>query len=246
MNQDSGPRSVMTRDDEVGEAGVPSRPAPASRAAARFRVQGNAIVTGRAGDLSQAACRALLEHGLQGLMLFDLDPAGAAAAKVQSLQAEFPSARVRFAQVDVTDAAAVDEAVARAALELGSVDHLVALAGMVGCQHAVDTTPKEWNRILDVNTTGVFLCAQGTGGSLTFIASSSAHRVNYPQPQVAYNVSKAGVVALAKSLADEWATHGIRVNSVSPGYMDTVLNEGIGLDVARNVWLSHNPMRRMG
>ncbi|KAK8017079.1 hypothetical protein PG993_015268 [Apiospora rasikravindrae] len=265
MSQDFGQRSVTTRDDDIGEVlktvptartdltgrvlpqmtlgdgnmpgslvapppPLPRSASPASRAAERFRVEGNAIVTGGAGDLGHAASRALLEHGLRGLMLFDLNAADA-AAKAQSLQAEFPQAKIRFTNVDVTDALAVHAA------------------------HAVDTSPNEWNRVLSVNTTGVFLCAQaaarqmvkqGTGGSMTFIASISAHRVNYPQPQVSYNVSKAGVMAMVKSLAAEWAVHGIRVNSISPGYMDTILNEGVGLDAAKNIWLSRNPMRRMG
>ena len=63
---------------------------------------------------------------------------------------------------------------------------------------------------------------------------------------VRYNVSKAAVVALKSSLAAEWASHGIRVNSMSPVYMDTVLNEGPGLEEARQSWASRNPMGRMG
>lgn len=58
--------------------------------------------------------------------------------------------------------------------------------------------------------------AQKSGGSITFTASISAHNVNFPQPQAAYNVSKAAIVALVKSLAAEWAVDGIRVNSISP------------------------------
>jgi sorbose reductase len=116
-------------------------------------------------------------------------------------------------------------------------------------------TPDQWRRTLDINTTGSFLCAQAaaihmrkqnTGGSIVFTASISGHRVNFPQPQVAYNVSKAAVIAMKDSLAAEWATYGIRVNSISPGYMDTVLNEGKGLEEARGVWASRNPMGRMG
>ncbi|KAG8532931.1 uncharacterized protein KY384_002809 [Bacidia gigantensis] len=84
----------------------------------------------------------------------------------------------------------------------------------------------EWRRTLDINTTGSFLCAQAaaktmiaqkTGGSIVFIASISAQKTNFPQPQAAYNASKAALVSLKRSLAAEWAVHGIRVNSLSPG-----------------------------
>ncbi|KAJ8124288.1 hypothetical protein O1611_g9353 [Lasiodiplodia mahajangana] len=85
-----------------------------------------------------------------------------------------------------------------------------------------------------------------TGGSIVFVASVSAHQVNFPQPQVPYNVSKSGVKAMARSLAGEWARYGVRVNSISPGYMDTILNEGDGLEEARKIWLSRHPLGRMG
>lgn len=118
-------------------------------------------------------------------------------------------------------------------------------------------TSQQWRQTLDINTTGSFLCAQAAaktmadrkkpapGCSITLTASISAHRVNYPQPQVAYNVSKAAIVALKSSLAAEWAGYGIRVNSVSPGYQDTVLNAGEGrIREAREVWAGRNPMGR--
>lgn len=87
---------------------------------------------------------------------------------------------------------------------------------------------------------------QATGGSIIFTASISAHRVNYPQPQVAYNVSKGAILQLKSSLAAEWARYGIRVNSISPGYMDTILNAGEGLESTRQIWAARNPMGRMG
>lgn len=121
--------------------------------------------------------------------------------------------------------------------------------------HAIDMTPDEWRRTHDINLTGSFLCAQavarrmieqGTGGSVVFTASISAHHTNFPQPQVAYNSSKTAILSLTKSLAAEWSSHGIRVNSISPGYMDTILNEGEGLKKARDIWNERNPMGRMG
>ena len=90
------------------------------------------------------------------------------------------------------------------------------------------------------------MIAAGIKGTIVFIASISAHRVNYPQPQAAYNASKAALLSIKSSLAAEWAVHGIRVNTISPGYMDTILNEGDGLDEARRTWTARNPMGRMG
>jgi sorbose reductase len=200
------------------------------------------------------AARALLEHGLSGLMIFDVNPAEA-QAKIAGLAAEFPAAKIKSKKVDITDDVAIGEAIAQTAEVLGSVDILLCFAGVVGCTHAIDMTAAEWRRTLDINTTGSFLCAQAaakqmiaqqTGGSILFTASISGHRVNFPQPQVAYNVSKAALITLKNSLAAEWARYGIRVNSISPGYMDTILNEGQGIAEARAVWAERNPMGRMG
>ncbi|KAI1375647.1 hypothetical protein F4677DRAFT_112974 [Hypoxylon crocopeplum] len=227
---------------------------PAERAINRFRIHGNAIVTGGAGDLGFTACRALLEHGLSGLTIFDLDPVST-ASRVAVLQAEFPEAKISFAKVNVTDADDVDRNVEAVVQSQGSVDILLAFAGVASCAHAVEVPAKEWRRVFDINSTGSFLCAQsvakaqaklGKPGSIVLVASISAHRVNFPQPQAAYNASKAAVLAIAKSLAAEWARYGIRVNSISPGYMDTILNEGDGLKVARDTWNDRNPMGRMG
>ena len=74
----------------------------------------------------------------------------------------------------------------------------------------------------------------------------AADQTLFPQPQAAYNASKAGVTSLSKSLAAEWAVHGIRVNVLAPGYMDTIMNEGPNLEEARRNWAERCPMGRMG
>ncbi|KAI5243096.1 NAD(P)-binding protein [Aureobasidium subglaciale] len=220
----------------------------------RFRVDGNAVVTGGTGTLGLAACTALLEHGLSGLAIFDVN-AAQSEPHLTKLRQRFPSRTIACYQVDVTDDVAVQDAVDLATETLGSINHLLCFSGIVGCVNAMDMSAAQWRRIMDVNTTGSFLCAQavarkmarqGTGGSIVFTASISAHRVNYPQPQAAYNVSKAALITLKNCLAAEWARYGIRTNSVSPGYMDTILNEGPGIAGARDVWAARNPTGRMG
>ena len=90
------------------------------------------------------------------------------------------------------------------------------------------------------------MIAAKTQGSLIFIASMSGLVVNYPQEQCAYNASKAAVIQLMKSLAAEWAHHGIRVNSISPGYMNTPLTRQPGLEEVKRIWIERTPQRRLG
>ena len=110
-------------------------------------------------------------------------------------------------------------------------------------------------KVIDINLTGVFLTAQAAGrvmlrqgfGSIINTASMSAHIVNVPQPQCAYNASKAGVIQLTKSLAVEWAKRGVRVNSISPGYIGTELTlNSPSLKPLIEQWNDMAPMGRMG
>ncbi|EWZ32499.1 hypothetical protein BFJ63_vAg5828 [Fusarium oxysporum f. sp. narcissi] len=224
------------------------------RARDRFAVTGNAIVTGGAGDIGSVACRALLEHGLQGLAIFDLHP-DAGQMIVTSLQSDFPEAKITFTKVDVTDSKSVTAAVANAEQVIGPINICLCFAGIAFAAQALDITPQQFKTMFDINTTGAFLVAQAvaksiasreTGGSIILMASISAHIVNFPQPQVHYNAAKAAIISMKSSLAAEWAVHGIRVNSISPGYMDTILNEGDGLAEHRAIWAKRTPYGRMG
>ena len=113
----------------------------------------------------------------------------------------------------------------------------------------------KFRRLIDINVTGTFITTQacgqhmisaGNGGSIINIASMSGTVVNFPQEQSCYNASKAAVIQLTKSLAAEWAKHGIRVNTISPGYMDTALNRVPALDAQKSIWVDRTPQKRLG
>jgi NAD(P)-dependent dehydrogenase (short-subunit alcohol dehydrogenase family) len=118
---------------------------------------------------------------------------------------------------------------------------------------AEDLSFQDRQRMIDVNLTGVFLCAQAVGknmieqgikGSIINISSICGHIVVIPQKQCHYNASKGGVGMLTKSLAAEWADHGIRVNAISPGYIKTKI-----IDFAKElhpIWIEKIPMKTIG
>ncbi len=200
-------------------------------------------------------CNALLEHGLSGLVIFDINLATEAADRLVALRSNYPAARIEVLAVDVTDAAAVSAAVDKVVTLIGPVNILPLLRGRGRSRARAGPTPGgPLNRhggqhhgllLLPLQAVARSMVRSGTGGSIVLVGSISARAVNFPQPQVHYNVSKAAVLALAKSLAAEWAGYGIRVNTISPGYMDTLLNEGPGLTFTFRTWQERNPTGRI-
>lgn len=256
LSKRSIPHMTLARPSETPTPGADHEMTSADDALSRFAAPRTAIVTGGTGALGSAVCAALLQHGCAGLAVFDLAASSPESQTLlASLRLAHPSATVLAYDVDVTDETAVETAVEAAAAQLDGIHALVCAAGIVQCAHAVDLPASAFRRILDVNAVGAYACARAcashmiaarAGGRVVFVASISAHRANFPQPQVGYNVSKGALLMLARSLAAEWARYGIRVNTVSPGYLDTVLNEGDGLAEARDTWCSRNPTGRMG
>jgi NAD(P)-dependent dehydrogenase (short-subunit alcohol dehydrogenase family) len=129
---------------------------------------------------------------------------------------------------DVTDDGSVAEAFGEIDRALGSPGILINAAGITVWEDSIDVTKESWQRVIEINLTGTFLCCQalaracnaaGTGGVIVNVSSMSAHVVNLPQHQASYHASKAGVEMLTKALAVEWAPLGIRVNAIAPGYM---------------------------
>ena len=139
------------------------------------------VVTGGAGGLALEAVRALLERGLAGLALFDINPSQSKQA-IEILRAGFPSANIITKTVSVTNATDVGTATTETATELGSVDILYCFVGVVSCTHAIDMSTEEWRSILDINTTGEFLCAQAVAKQV-FPVSNLEHLPSF-SPQV--------------------------------------------------------------
>jgi NAD(P)-dependent dehydrogenase (short-subunit alcohol dehydrogenase family) len=144
-----------------------------------------------------------------------------------------PPPGVRSLPVDVTVGSSVAEAVSSCyKLASGPVD-LVCCAGIVENDVPAEEMPiEQFEAVLAVDLRGVFLSCQAfgrrlldsSGGSIVNVASMSGNCVvNFPQHQCAYNASKAAVTALTKSLAVEWGPRGVRLNTISPGYVDTPL-----------------------
>ncbi|MDD7812897.1 SDR family NAD(P)-dependent oxidoreductase [Mycolicibacter sinensis] len=182
-----------------------------------------AVVTGGASGMGEATCH---ELGRRGYQVAVLDINDQAAQRVSDdLRGE--GATALGIGVDVTDRAAVDDAVAKVRSQLGPVAALVTSAGLFGYSAFAEITPQEWARIIDVNLTGTFHCCQAAlpdmvdagWGRIVMISSSSAQRGT---PFAAhYAASKGAVITLTKSLAREYAVHGITVNNIPPSGIET-------------------------
>jgi len=182
----------------------------------------SALVIGGATGIGYAVSESLVAAGARAYIAGRRQDVGRAAA------AELGATALTL---DVLDGDSIDAAVARIVDETGRLDVAVNCAGTGLNKPTVETTDAEFDTVVQTNFGGVFrscraearaMIAAG-GGIIVNIASMSAHVVNHPQRQAIYNASKAAIVHYTRSLAVEWATDGIRVNSVSPGYTATAL-----------------------
>src|SRR5690349_19133593 len=158
---------------------------------------------------------------------------------------------------DVRDPAAIDSAVGRAVEQLGGpADVLVAAAGVYRIQPLTELDAEGWDDVLHVNLRGVFLTGRavarrlieaGAPGAIVNLASTAALEGGGDEPSAHYNASKAGVVALTRQMAIEWAPHGIRVNCVCPGVIDTPMLRVMDDPEAGAAWVREAvPLARLG
>lgn len=189
-----------------------------------------AFVTGAGSGIGQRLALGLAEAGAD-VAGFDLAASAGLAETAQNI--EKLGRRAFTCNGDVTRAEDLESAVAAAEKELGPLAIALNCAGIASATPAEEMPLTQWQKMIDVNLTGIFLSCQAEArvmlprkaGAIVNIASMSGVIVNRGLTQAHYNASKAGVIHLSKSLAMEWADRGLRVNTISPGYTLTPMNK---------------------
>ena len=228
------------RDADVSERG---------RAMTSRRFEGRvALVTGAGSGIGRAVALRLAKEGAASAVL---DRSEAAAGSVAA-EIEAGGGRAMPLAADVTEAAEVDAAVTSAVSRLGGLHILVTSAGLSRAMKLVDMTPEVWNLVLGVNLTGTFLCTRAAAphlvaqgfGRIVMIGSTCAQRgFSY---RSAYCASKGGVISLMQVAAVELAEHGITVNAVSPGPVESPMTRANHTPAIRAAIAQVTPMRRYG
>jgi 2-deoxy-D-gluconate 3-dehydrogenase len=194
-----------------------------------------ALVTGCNTGLGQAMAIALAEAGADVVGINRSAPTDAEKT-ITSIGRKFFDLRADVGQTKEL-AGLISQAVELA----GRLDILVNNAGIIRRNDSIDFTEKDWDDVMDVNLKSVFFLsqaaarqfiAQGQGGKIINIASMLSFQGGIRVPS--YTSSKSGVLGLTKIMANEWAKHGINVNAIAPGYMDTNNTEAIRADAQRN------------
>lgn len=215
---------------------------------------------------SLAGLRAVLTGGATGIGRATALALAAAGAEVAILDIDLPGAESTCREIEdkagtaftiatsVSDAASVDSAFSALEARWGKIDLLVNNAGVSGNRAALEIDDAEWQRVMGINLDGVFFCARAAGrrmverGQGAIVNVGSIYSLVAAPERLSYCVSKAAVAMLTKTLAIEWASKGVRVNCVAPGYVQTPLLDALDaagrLDLAALV--RRTPQQRLG
>ncbi|KAJ5875058.1 NADP-dependent mannitol dehydrogenase [Penicillium subrubescens] len=210
------------------------------------------VVTGASGPRGMGieAARGCAEMGADLAITYASRPEGG-ERNAKELSEKY-GVKVKAYKCDVGKWESVDGLVKDVIKEFGKIDAFIANAGRTANSGILDGSVQDWQEVIQTDLTGTFHCAKAVGahfkergtGSFVITSSMSGHIANFPQEQTSYNVAKAGCIHMAKSLANEWRDFA-RVNSISPGYIDTGLSDFVDQKV-QDLWLSMIPMNRNG
>jgi NAD(P)-dependent dehydrogenase (short-subunit alcohol dehydrogenase family) len=206
-----------------------------------------ALVTGAARGMGLSHATALCEEGASVMLTDVLDGEGADAAAALGARGR----EARYGHLDVREARDWQRAVGETLDEFGRIDVLVNNAGVISEGDAVDEPEERWQLVIAVNQTGVFLgmkhvvpTMRETGGG-SIVNISSVLGATGAKDYIAYQASKAAVLAMTKSAAITYATEGIRVNAICPGTVMTPMHEALPQE-AVDEDLAATPMGRVG
>jgi len=216
-----------------------------------------ALVTGASSGLGTQFAKTLAKAGA-GVVL-----AGRRVERLKALRAEIEAdgGDAHVVTLDVTDHDSIKAAVAHAETEMGTIDILVNNSGVGTTQKLTDVQPEDYDFIFDTNTKGAFFVAQEvgkrmlarskgaapgtfTGGRIVNIASAAGLKV-MGQMGV-YCMSKAAVIHMTRAMALEWGAHGINVNAICPGYIDTEINHHVWQTERGQKLVNMLPRKRVG
>ncbi len=210
-----------------------------------------ALVTGAAYGIGAASALALARDGCD-VAVSELKPADLAET-VKAITAA--GARAVPVALDVRSMASIEHAMADVLAAFGQLDALVNNAGVPLTRPAVDVTEAEWDQVIGVNLKGVFFMSQqmgryliGSGRPGCIVSIASTHGVIGVADRSTYGISKAGVSHMTRMLAIEWAGHGIRVNAVAPGTVETRSRAAVfsANPQRREAMMARVPLRRFG
>lgn len=208
-----------------------------------------ALVTGAAGGLGQSFCHTLGKAGATVVL------AGRTKTSLEETAHTLDAAGIHtgVAVMDTCKPDSVESAFTTAQAQFGVIDIVIANAGTAVTKRSADLSFEDWNHVLNVNLTGSWLVFQEAAkrliqaeqtGSLIAVSSILGHRV--ASSVLPYTVSKAGLEQMVRALALEWARHGIRVNALAPGYIETDLNREFFESDAGQALIKRMPTRRLG
>lgn len=214
-----------------------------------FQLQGKPLlVTGGGSGIGRAVCLAGAVSGAP-IGVIDLQTEGAEETAQMIRSA---GGRAEVALCDVSVRSQVEHAIAHLETSLGTPQLLVASAGISKAAHAIEMSEDQWQTVIDVNLTGVFNTCQSAGkrmvaaGAGAIVIVSSISGMGGHGARVNYSATKFGVTGIARSLAIEWGRHGVRVNAIHPGSVDTpLLRRAMPADYIENIVIGRNPMARM-
>lgn len=218
----------------------------------KFQLGGErAIITGGGRAIGLCCAEALAEAGASVVVIERSE-----ADAQEALRLRGKGYEIQLKTGDVTDSTRMNEIAAELVAEGRPASILVNNAGIgLSGIPSENVTDADWLRMMNVNLNGVFWCSRAFGrpmiaagkGAIVNLGSMSGHIANRPQPQTPYNVSKAAVHHLTRSMAAEWAPHGVRINAVAPTYIETPMVNTNPLNIERMpLWLNDTPMARMG